>query len=79
MDNTVERLNDIMLNGIYLQNVIFTGNTVRSISHTPSSFVKVTSSKNVIVSGNTVSSGSVSNPVVTTSSSNVINNSNSWN
>ena len=79
LDNTVERLNDIMLNGTYLQNVIFTGNTVRSISHTPSSLVKVTSSKNVIISGNTVSSGSVSNPVVTTSSSNVINNSNSWN
>lgn len=79
LDNTIERLNDIMLYGDYLQNVIFTGNTVRSISHTPSSLVKVTSSKNVIISGNTVSSGSVSNPVVTTSSSNVINNSNSWN
>ena len=78
MDNEIYGLNDLMLSGTYLENVIISGNAIKSLKRTPSNLVKVTNSKNVIITGNSLSSGNISNPVVTTSSSNVINNSNSW-
>ena len=80
MNNTIGGLRTTMFSGGYLDDVVISSNTVNSTSATPSSLINVTNSKNVIIVGNTLPSGvSVSSPVVSTNSTNVINTSNSWN
>ena len=78
-NNTVAGLRTAMFSGKYLDDVIITKNTVTSLTATPSVIVNVTNSNDVIVVGNTLPSGaSISQPVVTTNSTNLVQASNSW-
>ena len=78
--NTIKGLKDTLFNGDYLDDVVLTNNTVSSISKAPSSLIKVKYSSNVVIVGNQLPSGvSVSVPVSTTSTTNLINTGNSWN
>lgn len=80
MNNSIYGLKTTLFSGSYLEDVVFSNNTVNSLAATPSTLINVTNSSNVIIVGNTLPSGtSVSSPVVSTSSVNVINASNSWN
>ena len=79
-NNQIVGLQSVLFSGKYLNDVVITNNTVSSVTTTPSTFIKATSSNCVIVVGNSIPSGtSVSQPVTATSTTNLINNSNSWN
>ncbi len=78
-NNTINNLRGLLLSGRFLDDLVFSNNTVKSVSGSPSSLISVTDSKNVIIVGNKMPSGSsVSNPVVSTGTTNLINDSNSW-
>ena len=65
--------------GKYLDDVVFTKNTVSSVTSMPSELMKVTNSNDVIIVGNTLPSGaSVTTPVNSTNTTNLISVSNSW-
>lgn len=79
-ENTVKQLNGQLFNGVYLDNVVLCFNTVESVATTPSTLVTCTNSDNVAVIGNTLPSGvTVSTPISSESSTNIINENNSWN
>ena len=79
-NNQISGLKASMFMGNFINDIVITNNVVKSVTTVPSTLIKATSSKNVIIVGNTLPSGtSVSQPVTATSSSNVINVSNSWN
>jgi hypothetical protein len=78
-NNKIDNLKNLMFSGCYLDEVIISNNTVRSMAATPSNIISVKNSENVIVVGNQLPSGaSVSNPVVSTGTTNLIDSSNSW-
>ena len=78
-NNKVSGLKSSLFAGKYLDDVVLTKNTVSSVTSTPSELIKVTSSNDVIIVGNTLPSGiSVSTPVNSTGTTNLISVSNSW-
>lgn len=80
MGNTISGLKASLFYGNYLDNVIFTDNQVTSANKSLTYLISVNYSNNVIVSGNTLPAGaSVSTMVRSTSTTNLINNGNSWN
>ena len=69
-----------MFSGRYLDDVIIAGNKVTQVSSAPANLINVTQSNNVIISGNTLPSGvNISQPVVSTGTTNILQNANSWN
>ena len=78
-NNYIDNLNSLLFSGRYLDDVIITNNEVRSMAGSPSNIISVLASKNVIVVGNQLPSGaSITKPVVSTGTANLIDNSNSW-
>ena len=79
-DNEISNLNSSLFTGHYLDNVIFSGNTVKSVAQQPSHIMRITQSRNVVIAGNTVPSSASSNePVDATETVNLIQDGNSWN
>ncbi|MBR5726597.1 MAG: right-handed parallel beta-helix repeat-containing protein [Muribaculaceae bacterium] len=79
-NNNIKNLKAPLFNGRYLDDVILSNNKVTSVSSAPSNMVTVTNSSNVIIVGNTLPSGSsVSDPVDSTGTTNLVQASNSWN
>lgn len=79
-NNTIKGLKAPMFNGRYLDDVILSNNQVSTVTTAPSNLVTVTSSSNVVIVGNTLpSSSSVSSPVISTGTTNLVQASNSWN
>lgn len=80
VSNTIRQLKNKLFNGQYLDNVVICYNTVESVTTTPSTLITCTNSNKVAIIGNTLPSGtSVSTPVESTSTQNIINANNSWN
>ncbi len=78
-NNKVSGLKNSLFAGKYLDDVVFTKNTVSSVTSMPSELMKVTNSNDVIIVGNTLPSGaSVTTPVNSTNTTNLISVSNSW-
>jgi hypothetical protein len=79
--NKVSGLKAAMFAGKNLDDVVITNNTVSSVSSSSlTEVIKISSSKDVIIVGNTMPSGaSVSQPVNATNVTNLIQTSNSWN
>ena len=79
--NKVTGLKAAMFAGKNLDDVVITNNTVSSVSTSSlTEVIKISSSKDVIIVGNTLPSGaSVSQPVNATNVTNLIQTSNSWN
>jgi polygalacturonase len=78
-NNKVSGLKSSLFAGKYLDDVVLTKNTVSSVTSAPSELIKVTSSNDVIIVGNTLPSGiSVTTPVNSTGTTNLISVSNSW-
>ena len=79
-DNTIEGLKAMMFSGRYLDYVTIANNTVSSVTTVPTAIVSITNSNNVVISGNQLPSGTtVSQPVRSTDTTNLLNNANSWN
>ena len=79
-DNSIEGLKAMMFSGKYLDYVTIANNTVSSITTVPSAVISVTNSNNVVISGNQLPSGTtISQPVKSTDTTNLLDNSNSWN
>ena len=79
-DNSIEGLKAIMFSGKYLDYVTIANNTVSSITTVPTAIISITQSDNVLISGNKLPSGTtVSEPVRSTDTTNLIESSNSWN
>ena len=79
-NNTITELKSQLFTGPYLDDVIVTNNEVTSVTTTPSRFVSITNSKNAVVAGNKVPTDvTVSTPVVSTNTTNIIDVSNTWN
>lgn len=79
-NNQIVNLNTAMFAGQYLDNVIISDNTVTSASQQPSSIVRVTQSRNVVIAGNEVPSSAIpDNPVNSTETLNLIQDGNTWN
>ena len=79
-DNSIEGLKAMMFSGKYLDYVTIANNTVSSITTVPSAIISITQSDNVLISGNKLPSGTtVSEPVRSTDTTNLIESSNSWN
>ena len=78
-NNKVSGLKSSLFAGKYLDDVVLTKNTVSSVTSAPSELIKVTSSNDVIIVGNTLPSGiSVTTPVNSTGTTNLISVSNTW-
>ena len=78
--NQVAGLKAAMFAGVYLDDVVITKNTVTSVTTVPSEMIRVTGSNDVIVVGNTLPDGTtVTTPVNSTNTANIINTNNSWN
>lgn len=79
-NNTITELKSLLFTGQYLDDVIVTNNEVTSVTTTPSKFVSITNCKNAVVAGNKVPADvTVSTPVVSTNTTNIIDASNTWN
>ena len=79
-DNKIEDLNTVMFSGDYLDNLIVSNNVVESVAKVPSKLINAVQSKNVIITGNTLPAEvTIETPVVSTSTINLIDASNSWN
>ncbi len=79
-DNRIEGLKSMMFSGRYLDYVTIANNTVSTITTVPSAVISVTQSNNVVISGNSLPSGStVSETVRSTDTTNLLDNGNSWN
>ena len=69
-----------LFSGNYLDDVIITNNTVKSVTTPPATLITSTGSNGLIIMGNQLPSGTtISEPVNTTNATNVVNVSNSWN
>ena len=80
MGNTINGLKGSLFYGDYLNEAVLTNNTIKSVTSVPTTLISVLSSTNVIIVGNKLPSGTtVSTPVKSTSTTNLINTSNSWN
>jgi hypothetical protein len=78
--NTISGLRAAMFAGYSIDNIVLLNNKVTSITQSPSSLINLSSCGNVIIVGNTLPYGtSISRPVSSSGTSNVINTSNSWN
>ena len=78
-NNYIYNLKSAVFSGDYLDNVIISSNIVSSVESTPSSFVKISDSRNVIISGNKLPDGvEVSTPVNANNTLNLIEKYNSW-
>ena len=78
--NTISGLKAAMFAGYSIDNIVLLNNKVTSITQSPSSLINLSSCGNVIIVGNTLPYGtSISRPVSSSGTSNVINTSNSWN
>lgn len=78
--NTITGLKNTLFSGNYLDDVIITNNTVKSVTTPPATLITSTGSNGLIIMGNQLSSGTtISEPVNTTNATNVVNVSNSWN
>ena len=78
-NNKVTGLKNSLFAGKYLDNVVFSKNTVTSVTTMPTELIKVTNSDGVVIMGNTLPSGAnVSTPVNSTNSTNLVQASNSW-
>jgi len=79
-NNKIYGLQDAIFAGTYLDNVVVTSNTVRTVTSMPSTLVIANSCDGVILVGNTLpSSASASDAVDASYTTNIINTSNSWN
>lgn len=79
-NNSIKGLKAPLFYGRHLDDVILSNNQVVSVTRVPSSMVSVTNSSNVIIVGNTLPSGtSVTDPVISTGTTNLVQTSNSWN
>lgn len=79
-NNEISGMRAAMFSGRYLDDVIIAGNKVTQVSSAPANLINVTQSNNVIISGNTLPSGvNISQPVVSTGTTNILQNANSWN
>lgn len=79
-NNMIEGLNAPMFDGAYLDNVVISDNAVKSSPEFSEVIVKIVNSNNVIISGNSVPGvASGSHCVDSNSTSNLIDNLNSWN
>lgn len=78
--NTITGLKNTLFSGNYLDDVIITNNTVKSVTTPPATLITSTGSNGLIIMGNQLPSGTtISEPVNTTNATNVVNVSNSWN
>ena len=78
--NKITGLKAAMFAGKNLDDVVITNNTVSSVASALTELIKISSSNDVIIVGNTLPSGvSVSQPVSATNVTNLIQTSNSWN
>ena len=79
-NNKIEGLKSMLFAGDYIDNMMFTGNEVTSVSKAPSKLISITQSLNVVIAGNTLPADvTITTPVVSTSTSNLIDTANSWN
>lgn len=79
-NNKIDGLKEAMFSGDYLDDVVISNNTVRSVSRTPENLIKVNECNNVIVVGNRLPSGvTINEPVDATNTENLIEASNGWN
>ena len=78
-NNRIEGLSQSIFAGNWLDNVIFSNNVVKSVTRAPASVVEVTNCDNVIISGNVMPDSSGSQSVNATSTTNLIDDRNSWN
>ncbi len=79
-NNKIEGLKSQMFSADYIDNMMFTGNEVTSVTQVPSKLISITQSLNIVITGNTLPADvNITTPVVSTSTSNLINTSNSWN
>ncbi len=78
--NKIEGLKSLLFSGDYLDNVVIADNEVTSVTKLPSKLISAVQSKNIIITGNTLPTGTtVTTPVVSTGTTNLIDTSNSWN
>ena len=79
-NNTINGLKGSLFAGDYLNEAVLVNNTVKTVTTVPTTLITVLSSTNVIIVGNKLPSGTtVDTPVKSTSTTNLINVSNSWN
>ncbi len=79
-NNTINGLKGSLFAGDYLNEAVLVNNTVPTVTTVPTTLITVLSSTNVIIVGNKLPSGTtVDTPVKSTSTTNLINVSNSWN
>ena len=79
-NNKISGLKAAMFAGVYLDDVVITKNTVNNVTTAPSELIRVTGSNDVIIVGNTLPDGTtVTTPVNSTNTTNIINTDNSWN
>ena len=78
-NNEISGLKAVMFSGQYLDNVIISNNQVTHIATAPAQLIKINQSNNVIITGNSLPSGvTISQPVNATSTTNLLQNANSW-
>lgn len=79
-NNTISGLRGMLFSGDYLNEAVLANNTIKSVTTVPTTLINVVSSDNVIIAGNKLPSGTtIETPVNSTSTTNLINVSNSWN
>lgn len=80
INNTINQLKGMLLNCDYSDNIELCWNTIASITTTPSTLITCTSCRGVVIVGNTLPTGTtISTPVNSNNTTNIINASNSWN
>lgn len=78
-DNKIEYLKSVIFRGNYLDNVILSNNEVVSVVASPSNLIIVDNCDAVVVTGNRASDASVSQPINSTNTTNLVQSGNSWN
>lgn len=79
-NNTINNLKYTMFGGNYLDDVIISNNTIKTVSVPPSTLITSNNSNGMIIVGNTLPSGtSISTPVTANNTTNLVDASNSWN
>ena len=79
-DNKIDGLKSYLFAGDYLDNVIISNNEITSVTSVPSRLISVAQSKNLVITGNSLPTDvSIATPVVTATTTGLIETFNSWN
>ena len=79
-DNRIEGLKNMLFSGKYLDQVTIANNVIASVTSAPATLVYVTQSNNIVITGNTLPSGTtITQPVNSTGTTHLIDDGNAWN